>query len=197
MPTIDRHPDAGPIHPVSAFLASRIYYGWVILAIATLAAISTAPAQTFGVAPFNSAIRNELGLSHSQLTGAYMFGTLLASLPMSYIGILSDRFGLRRSKIAAVLLLAGACGVTAMASGLFTLFLAFFLLRLFGQGALSMLSGNTLAFWFERRLGTVEGFRHLGMAGAIAVVPAMNLWLLEAVGWRSAYLIVGCAILIV
>lgn len=196
MTTFNRHPDSGPVHPVCAFLASRLYYGWVILAIATLAAICTSPSQTFGIAPFNSAIRQDLGLSHSQLAAAYMFGTLLASLPMSYIGMLSDRFGLRRSKIVVVVLLAAACGVTAMASGLLTLFLAFFLLRMLGQGALSMLSSNTLAFWFERRLGTVEGLRHLGMAGAIGIVPAMNLWLLDAVGWRWAYLILGSAMLV-
>lgn len=181
----------------SNWLAQRIYYGWVMLVIATLAIICTSPAQTFGVAAFNESFRRDLNLSHSQLAGAYMLGTLLAALPMSYIGALADRFGLRRTKIVVVALLAGACVLTAAAFNVFTLFIAFLLLRMLGQGALSMLSGNTLAFWFERRLGTVEGIRHFGMAGAIAFVPSINLWLIDAVGWRWAWVLLGLAVLII
>ena len=74
----------------------RVYYGWVMLPIATLAIIATSPAQTFGISVFNASLRSSLGLSHSQLTGAYMLGTLLASLPLSWVGAMMDRFGLRR-----------------------------------------------------------------------------------------------------
>ena len=61
-------------------------------------------------------------------------------------------------------------------------------------GGAGLLSGNTLPFWFRRRLGTVEGIRHFGMAGAIAVVPAINLALIGAFGWRTAWVILGVAV---
>src|SRR5690606_24845682 len=63
-----------------------------------------------------------------------------------------------------------------------------------GAGALSMLSGNALAFWFERRLGTVEGFRQFCMACAIGIIPGLNLWLINLVGWRWTYVIIGLGI---
>lgn len=165
-----------------------------MLPIATLAIIATSPAQTFGISVFNDALRSSLGLSHSQLTGAYMLGTLLASLPLSWVGAMMDRYGLRRTMSVVALLFGGVCIVTSQVAGLFTLFIAFLLLRMLGQGALGLLSGNTLAFWFHRRLGTVEGIRHFGMAGAIAVVPAINLALIAALGWRTAWVVLGFAV---
>lgn len=172
----------------------RFYYGWVMLPIATLTIIASSPAQTFGISAFNQSLRDALGLSHSQLTGAYMLGTLLASLPLTWIGALMDRFGLRLTLTAVLVIFGGVCIGTSQVTGLLSLFLAFFLLRLLGQGALGLLSGNTLAFWFRRRLGTVEGVRHFGMAGAIAVVPAINLWLIHAYGWRTAWVMLGAAV---
>lgn len=165
-----------------------------MLPIATLAIIATSPAQTFGISAFNGSLRSALGLTHSQLTGAYMLGTLLASLPLSWVGAMMDRFGLRRTMSVVALLFGAVCIATSQVSGLVTLFLAFLMLRMLGQGAMGLLSGNTLPFWFRRRLGTVEGFRHFGMAGAIAVVPAINLALIGAFGWRTAWVILGLAV---
>ncbi len=172
----------------------RVYYGWVMLPVATLAIIATSPAQTFGISAFNQSLRTALGLSHSQLTGAYMLGTLLAALPLSWVGAMMDRFGVRRTMSVVVLLFGGVCIATSQVSGLVSLFIAFLLLRMLGQGALGLLSGNTLPFWFRRRLGTVEGIRHFGMAGAIAAVPAINLALIGAFGWRTAWVILGLTI---
>jgi MFS family permease len=165
-----------------------------MLPVATLAIIATSPAQTFGISAFNASLRTSLGLSHSQLTGAYMLGTLLASLPLSWVGALMDRFGIRRTMSVVVLLFGGVCIATSQVSGLVTLFIAFLLLRMLGQGALGLLSGNTLPFWFQRRLGTVEGVRHFGMAGAIAAVPAISLALIGAFGWRMAWVLLGLAV---
>jgi len=68
------------------------------------------------------------------------------------------------------------------------------LLRLLGPGALTLLSSNTLANWFHRRLGMVEGIRHVGMATAMAVIPAVHLGLLESFGWRGADIVLGLLI---
>lgn len=180
-------------------LADRLpfYYGWVMLPIAMLAMIATSPGQTFGVSIFNPALRNALGLSHSQLTGAYMFGTLLAAAPQPWIGGLMDRFGLRRVMIAVVILLGLACLFMSQAGGLLMLFLAFFFLRLLGQGALGLMSTNTLAMWFQDRLGTVGGLMSAAVAGAIALIPPLILILINQFGWRSAYAALGVIVWII
>ncbi len=174
-------------------LAKRLpfYYGWIMLPIAMLAAVVTSPGQTFGVSIFNPYFRDALGLSHSQLTGAYMIGTLLAALPQPYIGGLMDRFGIRRVMFFVVLLLGLACFFMAQVQTLLMLFLAFFGLRLLGQGALSLLANNTLAMWFQVKLGTVSGMMNAGVAASLALVPLLIVFLLNYLDWRSTYAVLG------
>ncbi len=180
-------------------LAARLpfYYGWVMLPIAMIAAIATSPGQTFGVSIFNASFRQALGLSHSQLTGAYMMGTLLAALPQPYIGSLMDRFGIRRVMFVIVILLGLAAIFMAQVQNLLMLFFAFFFLRLLGQGALSLLATNTLAMWFQIRLGTVAGIMSAGMAGSMALIPPFILLLINQLGWRGAYAALGVIVWLV
>jgi sugar phosphate permease len=180
-------------------LAARLpfYYGWVMLPIAMLAMIATSPGQTFGVSIFNPSFRQALGLSHSQLTGAYMAGTLLAALPQPYIGGLMDRYGIRRVMFIIVILLGTACIFMSQVNSLLMLFLAFFCLRVLGQGALALLANNTLAMWFQVRLGTVAGMMSAAAAGAIALIPPLVLLLINQFGWRGAFAALGIVVWVV
>lgn len=177
-------------------IAGRVpfFYGWLMLPIATVALIATAPGQTFGISVFNPSFREALDLSHSQLTGAYMLGTLIAAVPQSWFGALMDRFGIRRVMTAVVLLFGAACLFTAQVQNLAMLFVAFLSLRMFGQGALSLLANNTLAMWFDRRLGVASGVMNIGMALATGLMPAGILWLVTRFGWRSAYMMLGVGV---
>ncbi len=173
------------------------FYGWVMLPIAMLGVICTSPGQTFGISVFNKAFTDSLGMSLTKLTGAYMVGTFLASLAMPYVGRQMDRHGIRKTMTVVVVMFGLACFWTSQVTGLYTLFLAFLFLRMFGQGALTLLSANTLSYWFNRRLGMVSGIANAGMAGAVAFVPALNLWLIGTVGWRWAYVILGLAVWVI
>ena len=174
-------------------IASRLpfFYGWLMLPIAMLAMILTSPGQTYGVSVFNPSFRTELNLSHSMLTGAYMLGTLLASIPQAYIGALMDKWGIRRTMTAVVIIFGLACLFTSQVRNLSMLFFAFLFLRMFGQGALSLLAGNTLAMWFHDRLGRVSGVMNVGTAAAVGLVPVLFLALSNSVGWRWSYVILG------
>ena len=170
------------------------FYGWAMLPVAIAGQIATSPGQTYGIAAFNDSFRVDLGLTHTELTGAYMQGTVLASLPVALVGGWMDRRGIRRAMTIVVLLFGAVCIATSQVSGLVTLFLAFLLLRMLGQGALSLLSANTLPMWFHARLGTATGLMSAGCAAAIAVVPPLNLHLIGQYGWRTAYAMQGVAV---
>ncbi|MEW4490124.1 MFS transporter [Thalassoglobus sp. JC818] len=172
------------------------YYGWVMLPLAMLALAATAVGQTFGISTFNAPIRESLNLSHTQLAGAYLMGTLLGAIPITYFGRLMDRWGLRTTMLATLILLAGACLVLSVSMNWFMLLVAFCFLRMLGPGTLAMLSGNTLAFWFDRRLGLVEAFRKIAISVAMGTVPAINLWLLTFLDWRETYALWACVILV-
>ncbi|MCJ7735394.1 MAG: MFS transporter [Anaerolineales bacterium] len=163
------------------------YYGWLMVPVAFIAQAVTGVGQTYGISVFNPSLLETLDISLSALTGAYLAGTLLAALPQAYIGYLMDRFGIRRTMTVVVILLGGACLFFAQINSLLTLLIGFFLLRLLGQGGLSLLSGNIAAMWFREKLGTVTGIISGGFSISMAVVPAFFLYLINQTGWRSAY----------
>ena len=180
-------------------IARRIpfFYGWVMLSLAMIAMILTSPGQTYGVSAFNPSFREALNLSHSLLTGAYMLGTLLASIPQAYIGALMDRWGIRRTMTAVVILFGLACLFTSQVRNLPMLFFAFLCLRMFGQGALSLLASNTLAMWFHDRLGRVSGIMNVGTAAAVGLVPGLILSLINGIGWRWTYAALGIIVWVI
>lgn len=174
-------------------LAGRLpfYYGWLMVPVAVIAQTVTGVGQTYGVSVFNPSLLDSLGISLTALSGAYMLGTLLASLPQSFIGSLMDRFGIKKAMIGIVILLGGACILFAQVDSLVTLLAGFFLLRLLGQGGLSLLSGNIAAMWFREKLGTVTGIISSGFSITMAVIPTFFLYLINLKGWRTAYTWLG------
>ena len=174
-------------------LAGRIpfYYGWLMVPVAVIASAVTGVGQTYGVSVFNPSLLDSLGISLTALSGTYMVGTLLASLPQSFIGSLMDRFGIKKTMIGVVILLGGACIFFAQVNSLVMLLFGFFLLRLLGQGGLSLLSGNIAAMWFREKLGSVTGFISSGYSVSMAIIPAFFLYLINLKGWRTAYTWLG------
>lgn len=168
--------------------AGRFFYGWVMLPLATLVMIGTSPGQSFGIAFFNDSFRSEFGLSATGLSASYMLATVLASLTLPAIGGWVDRFGLRRSVLFGLAGMAAACVFASLTTGVVTLFLAFVSLRMLGPGTLVLLANNTLANWFDRRLGTASSLMQVSMAGAWALVPAGIVVAIDNFGWRGAYL---------
>ncbi len=173
---------------------TNFYYGWIILPISTLGAFFTSPGQTYMVSVFNPSLREALSLSLSQLTGAYMLGTVLASLPQSYIGQWADRVGIRKMLFLIVTLFSLACVFISQVRSLPMLFLSFLFLRMLGQGSLELLSVNMLPMWFRRTLGTVSGIKSVAVNLMIAAVPVGVLALISQVGWRTAYILAGVTV---
>ena len=177
----------------TTWLAGKLpfYYGWLIALVAILTQLTTGVGQTYGVSVFNPSLLASLGISLSVLSGTYMVGTLAAALPQFYIGSLMDRLGIRKTTLLVGLLLGAACLFFSRVNSTLMLLVGFFLLRLLGQGGLSLLAGNMPAMWFQKKLGTVTGIVSSGFSISMALVPPFFLYLINRLGWRSAYVFLG------
>jgi sugar phosphate permease len=184
---------------LTLFLARRLpfYYGWIMLAVAMLIHICSAPGQTYGISVFNPYFREELGLSASQLGGAYMAATLLAGLPLTLVGSLMDRYGTRTALLIVVSLLGVTCVSVSRVSGIWSLFMVFFCLRFLAQGSMGLLAANSMAMWFSRRLGFASGLANMGMAASFGLIPLLNLFLIQEFGWRTTYILLGVSVCII
>lgn len=178
-------------------LASRLpfFYGYVMIPVAMAVQVGSSPGQTFAVSAFKPALLEALSLTHTQFSFAYMTGTMLAAIPLSIVGPLADRFGLRAVTSVVVLALAATCWFASFISGIATLLLTFWLLRFLAQGSLSLLSGNTISMWFRDRIGRVSAVMSIGMALAFALVPDLLIRSIDAHGWQASFRLMSVVLL--
>jgi MFS family permease len=112
------------------------------------------------------------------------------------LGRLTDRFGLKRSLLASIAAMAGVCFLASTAQNSLMLLIACFGLRMIGAGLMSLLATNTLAAWFDRRLGLACGIMQFGGAASVAIVPMCLLYSIDGVGWRGTFAVIGVGLLV-
>ncbi|HKI64748.1 MAG TPA: MFS transporter [Burkholderiales bacterium] len=172
-------------------LQRRAFYGWTILAVAGLGIFASGPGQSHTFSVFVGPIGRDLGLSKAAIASAYGLATLAAAFLLPKMGRLVDRHGSRRMTVVVALLLGVACALFGAASGLITLAVGFALLRFFGQGSLMMNCATLVAQWFSRRRGFAMGLMALGFATSMAVHPPLGQYLINQLGWRWAWVVLG------
>jgi MFS transporter, OFA family, oxalate/formate antiporter len=193
----DEAPTAGPVRGGAKVRRSRVidsmplHYGWVILAVGTFGMIMTTPGQTLGVSVFLDRIIDELGASRSEVSLMYTLATLAGAATLPFIGRFIDRRGPRIAVVLVSAAFALACVAMGFVTGLVTLALGFLAIRALGQGALSLASVHVINIWFVRRRGMAVGLMGAGVAAATAFAPLGIEALVSAVGWRSAYMLLG------
>ncbi len=167
------------------------FYGWTILAAATLGMAATLPGQTAGISLFIDAFVDDLSLSRTAVSWMYTVATVVGSLALPWIGRQMDRIGPRRMVLFVGTGFAITCLGMSQVRGWITLFLGFLLLRGLGQGALGLINNHVVNLWFERRRGMAVGVLGLGMAGATAIFPPLIEQMLQSYGWAQSYVIIG------
>jgi MFS family permease len=167
------------------------FAGWRIVTFAAIALGMSGPGQTAGVSVFVDPMMAALELSRSQVSTAYLVGTLGGALAMPRIGRLIDDRGAR----VAMAIVGGAFGVVlaAMAgvTGLVTLVLGFTGIRMFGQGGLSLIASTAVAPWFDRRRGFAIGVTSAVGSALPSLVPLVAAFAIDATTWRVAWLLLA------
>jgi len=176
--------------------SSPVYYGWVILLAGTFGLMMTTPGQTLGVSVFLDKIIEDLGVSRSLVSLLYTVGTLVAALGLPFIGRFIDLRGPRLAVALITVAFAVACAWMGLVTGPVMLLVGFVLIRMLGQGALSLVSQYIVNVWFVRRRGIAVGLSGLGMAIATAVFPPIIETLIGVLGWRWAYVALGGLVLV-
>lgn len=170
---------------------------WWALIVVTLVAGLSAPGQTIGVSVFIDPMLGSLPVTRSQLSGAYLVGTLTGAMALPLVGTWADRVGVRRALIVITFGFAGALAAMSSVAGPITLALGFTVLRLCGQGANGVVTGASVAVWFERRRGLAVGLLTTGGGLLLASIPMLLERSIAAVGWRTTWLLAAVGIAVV
>ncbi len=172
-------------------VSRRFFYGWTMAGVASLGVFASGAGQSHTFSVFVEPISRDLGVSSAELATAYGAATLVAALLLPLTGRLFDRFGPRRALAGITVSLGFACLIFGAAANLIWLTLGFGLLRFFGQGSLMLGSANLVSQWFSARRGFAMSLMALGFAISMAVHPPLSQYLVDQIGWRQAWIVLG------
>ena len=172
-------------------LSGRFFYGWAMAAVAALGIFASGPGQSHTFSVFVGPIGRDLGVSGTTIASAYGLATLAAAMGLPYMGRLVDRFGPRRMLLTVTVVFGVACVAFGGALNVVWLALGFAALRFLGQGSLMLNSVNLVSQWFTRRRGFALSLMALGFSASMAVHPPLAQALIDAVGWRQAWIWLG------
>ncbi|WP_440998027.1 MFS transporter [Arhodomonas sp. SL1] len=151
--------------------------------------------QTYLISVFGGEIRAALEITNGQFGAVYSLATLASGVSLVWVGRLVDHVDLRAFTAAVVAGAAVAAAGLAAVANLVMLAIAFYLLRLCGQGLMTHIAQTSMARYFHERRGTAISVATLGLPAGEAVFPAIAVAAMAALGWRQTWLVMAAVML--
>ncbi len=178
---------------------SPFFYGWVILGITFTSNMLTAGIAGYGISFFVVPMSEALGVSRAEFSAVALFR--LAAIPvLPLIGIMLDKREGARVVVTIGSIIAGlALVATSFVEAMWQFYLLFGIA--FGVVATTMnwqlLGAAILAKWFIRMRGRVFAISSIGISiGGFVVAPIAGI-LIEAIGWRGAWVVLGVGVIVI
>ncbi|MFC4437359.1 MULTISPECIES: MFS transporter [Natrialbaceae] len=164
-----------------------VYRGWYVVAGGFVGALIVfGLSYAFGV--FLEPMQRDLGVSRSGISFVFSVQTVVIYLSAAGLGVLADRFGVRRLLLVGGAALAIGGVWTSRTDSYGALLLSYGVVVAIGLGAIYVVSYATVPRWFQRRRGLATGVTTAGLGvGMVVLAPAASV-LVAALGWRLALL---------
>ncbi|HJM74647.1 MAG TPA: MFS transporter [Dehalococcoidia bacterium] len=176
--------------PVAA--RPRIFYGWWMVLGAMVALFVSTSAQGGVSGIFLRPMSEDLGWTRAQFTIATSLGTGVSGLIGFFIGGYVDRVGARPLMVIGITIVGGTLLAVSQVQELWQ----FIVLRgvVFTIGF--VLVGNlvvnvTVSKWFVERRGWAISMASLGFSASSIVTPLVMVPVVDALGWRDAWVVMG------
>lgn len=160
----------------------QLLFGALLMALSSFG-------QTYFVSVSGSYFREAFHLSDGGLGATYAAGTFLSAMTLTWAGRLIDYTTVRRFTWCVALLLSFACLLVAASAHFVMLAVAFYFLRLGGQGLMTHTALTATARAFPQDAGKALGVIALGLSVAQGLFPIAGVTMMEHLGWRAAWVI--------
>lgn len=169
--------------------------GWKLLLTTCVGiACGSATLPIYSIGAFVAPLEEAFGWSRTQVQAATVFALGLGALSAPVIGQIIDRFGARRMALPGLVGVAMGFALAAVMSGaLWQFYGAYAVIALLGAGTSPVTWTRVVAGGFEQRRGLALGIALSGTGVCAILAAPYAVWLVEAYGWRVAYL--GLALL--
>jgi predicted MFS family arabinose efflux permease len=171
----------------------KVHYAWIVAGVTFLTLLAAAGARAMAgviLLPFG----NEFQWSRAKVSSIISINIFLYGLVGPFAAALYQRFGLRRTMLAAMTLLCLGYAASTAATHYWQFVLLWGVVVGVGSGLAATVLGAAVANrWFTQRRGLVMGVLTASTAtGQLIFLPALAT-VVTAHGWRSAPLIVAGA----
>jgi MFS family permease len=170
--------------------SSEVRRNWQLLVSACTGIIcSSIVLPYYSIGALVVPITEEFGWQRSQFQMAILFSSGLGALTAPVVGWLIDRYGARRIALPGILgLSVGFVLATFMDGRLWMLYLSYGAMALLGAGTIPVTWTRAITTNFFRQRGLALGLTLSGTGLCAVIVPQYAVWMVEAYGWRAAYL---------
>jgi len=172
-------------------IRTPFFYGWLMILVGAVIGFSSGPGQSYIFSVFIDSIIEDTALTRTGISTLYAVGTGLSAAMVMVVSRLADRYGVRVTSMGAAFGLGVACLAMSQAQEAILVFLAFSALRALGQGSMSINGTLLAAQWFVRRRGRAVAIMGLGFPLSMATLPPLSRFLVDTIGWREAYAVLG------
>jgi MFS family permease len=168
----------------------RIFYGWFVVA-GTFAVTFVGFGCAYSFSAFLISLQHDFAASRGSvslvfsLAGFFYFGLGVVTGP------LADRWGARRLAVIGMILIGVGLGVASVARSLVEVYAAYGLGVGLGVGCSYVPAVGAVQRWFVRRRGFASGLAVSGIGVGTLVVPPLAAFMIETLGWRETYLVLG------
>lgn len=176
----------------------RVFYGWIVVATAGFGTFfSAAPIVVFSFAVFLRPLAQSFHTGRGAISLAFTAHNVLAAVSAPLVGRLIDRYGAKRvilpglATMALILISARAIGTE-----LWQLYLFYLILSPVTVMTTPLPYTWVISRWFDRRRGLALGLMMFGMGLGTIVMPPIAQRLIANFGWRNAFAILGCVVLL-
>jgi len=157
---------------------------------------SSGPGQSYVFSIFIDSIISDTGLSRPGISALYMLSTAVSAVMVWLVSRMANRTGFRVMLVVVGFAFGAACFGMATATNLFLLYVAFASLRALGQGSLSINAILLVNQWFVSYRGRAIAFMGLGAVLSTAIFPPLARVLIDTLGWREAYAVLGLLVMV-
>lgn len=176
----------------------QIFYGWWVVLASAIGLFWGVPITVYSFSVFFKPLMLEFHASRAAVSLAFTLKLTAAALCASPIGWVTDRYGARR----VILISAGIFGSILLANRLFSgsiaQFYCFYVVLGICVGGVGPIPyGSLVLRWFDRRRGLALGLTMFGIGLGAVIMPSLAQALIARFGWRTAYSILGAAVLLI
>jgi MFS transporter, OFA family, oxalate/formate antiporter len=162
----------------------------VVAAAFTVMFVGFGSAYTFSA--FVGSLQKDFAASRGSVSLVFSLAGFLYFTFGIVSGPLADRWGSRRLTVIGMTL-TGAGLMAASAAGTLTeVYAAYGLGVGLGVGCSYVPAVGAVQRWFVKHRGLASGIAVSGIGVGTLIMPPLAAYLIEAVGWRKAYFILGC-----